>query len=65
VIGRLKPGVTAARAKADMDLISAAIERAWPALNRGETATVIPLYEALVSGTRAARVDPAITLRCE
>jgi putative ABC transport system permease protein len=52
VIGRLKPGVTVAQAKADMDMISAAIERAYPSLNRGEGAAVIPLYEDMVYGTR-------------
>src|ERR1039457_6829136 len=52
VIGRLKPGITVAQARADMDLISAAIERAYPRLNRGEGAAVTPLYEDLVSGTR-------------
>jgi len=52
VIGSLKPGVTVVQAKADMDLISAAIERAYPRLNRGEGAVVTPLYEDLVSGTR-------------
>src|ERR1017187_8457882 len=52
VIGRLKPGITVGQARADMDLISAAIERAYPRLNRGEGAAVTPLYEDLVSGTR-------------
>ncbi|MGD0668611.1 MAG: ABC transporter permease [Bryobacteraceae bacterium] len=52
VIGRLKPGVTVAQAKADMDLISAAIERAYPTLNRGEGAAIIPLHEELTGGTR-------------
>ena len=44
VIGRLKAGVTVAQAKADMGLISAAIQRAVPRLNRGEGALVGPLY---------------------
>jgi putative ABC transport system permease protein len=52
VIGRLKPGITVAQARADMDLISAAIERAYPSLNRGEGATVRPLHEDMVGGTR-------------
>jgi len=51
-IGRLKPGVTLAQARADMDAISAAIERADPRGNRGEGATVTPLSEDLTSGTR-------------
>lgn len=52
VIGRLRSGVTLAQARADMDLISAATERAYPRQNRGERAKVAPLYEDLVSGTR-------------
>ena len=54
VIGRLRPGATAARARAEMATISAAIERAWPSLNRGEGAGLTPLSEDLVSGTRQA-----------
>jgi putative ABC transport system permease protein len=50
VIGRLKPGITVAQAKAEMDVIAAAIERASPELNRGEGASVIPLHELLVFG---------------
>src|ERR1039457_1250319 len=56
VIGKLKPGVTMAQAKTDMDLISAAIERANPRLNRGEGARVIALYENLEFGTRETLV---------
>lgn len=52
VIGRLKPGVTIAQARADMDAISAGIEKAVPSQNLGEGASVRPLYEDLVSGTR-------------
>jgi putative ABC transport system permease protein len=51
VIGRLKPGVTVTQARADMDLISAAIERAYPSLNREEGAAVWPLYKDM-SGDR-------------
>jgi putative ABC transport system permease protein len=52
VIGRLKPGITVAQARADMDLISAAIERVYPSLNRGEGAMVTPLHEDMIGGTR-------------
>jgi putative ABC transport system permease protein len=52
VIGRLKPSITVGQARADMNLISAAIERAYPRLNRGEGATVRPLHEDMVGGTR-------------
>ena len=53
VIGRLKPGVTLAQARADMDLISAAIERAQPRENRGEGAALTPLSDELTYGTGA------------
>jgi len=52
VIGRLKPGITVAQARADLHLISAAIQRAYPSLNRGEGATVGPLLKDMVAGTR-------------
>jgi predicted permease len=50
VIGRLKPGVTVAQARTDMDLISAAIGRSDPKLNRGEGAMVIPLSKDMSAG---------------
>ena len=50
VIGRLKPGVTVTQARADMGLISAAIERAYPSLNRGEGALVNPLSKDMSAG---------------
>ena len=59
-IGRLKPGVTLAQARADMDAISAAIERDDPRENRGEGASVTPLSEDLRSGTH--RTLTAFTL---
>jgi putative ABC transport system permease protein len=51
VIGRLKPGVTVAQARTDMDVISAALERSDPKLNRGEGAMVTPLSKD-ISGDR-------------
>jgi len=51
VIGRLKPGVTVAKARMDMNLISAALERADPKLNRGAGAMVTPLSKD-ISGDR-------------
>ena len=50
VIGRLKPGVTVAQARTDMDLISAAIGRSDPKLNRGEGARVNPLSKDMSAG---------------
>jgi len=57
VIGRLAPGITVAQARAEMDLISAGIERANPRLNRGEVAMIMPLYDSLVMGTRDTLVN--------
>jgi putative ABC transport system permease protein len=52
VIGRLKPGVTLSQARADMNLVSAAIERSAPTPNRGEGAMVTSLSEDMTGGTR-------------
>lgn len=38
--GRLKPGVTMTQAQAELTVISKALERAYPAANRGKTAVV-------------------------
>ncbi len=43
VFGRLKPGVTLAQARADMDRIGAALEAAHPDANRGHGAYVTPV----------------------
>jgi predicted permease len=51
-IARLKPGVAAAQAKAEMDLISTRLEREFPQANAGWGATVIPLQELIVGDIR-------------
>ena len=43
VIGRLKPGVTAAQAQADMEHVLANIGRAYPDTDKGRTARLMPL----------------------
>ncbi len=43
VIGRLKPGITAAQAQADMNHVLANIGRAYPDSDKGRTARVLPL----------------------
>jgi putative ABC transport system permease protein len=43
VVGRLKPGITAAQAQADMNSVLANIGRAYPDTDRGRTARVMPL----------------------
>ena len=54
VIGRLKPGVTAATADAEMKLIAHRLESQFPDSNRGWGAAVTPLIEQVVSEARAA-----------
>ncbi len=41
-IGRLKPGVSVAQARADLDTVAAALEREFPESNRGRGASVGP-----------------------
>ncbi|MBO0861918.1 MAG: ABC transporter permease [Chloracidobacterium sp.] len=47
-IGRLKPGVTLARAQADMDGVMRRLAADYPDANRGNGAALIPLKERLV-----------------
>src|SRR4051794_5866542 len=56
LIGRLKPGVTAAEAHADLTKIAADIARDFPATNAGWTVRVISLHEQLVGSLRPALV---------
>ena len=52
VIARLKPGVTDAQAKAEMEEISRRLEQAYPKDNAGWGATVVPLHEVVVGDVR-------------
>src|SRR6185295_17385631 len=52
VVARLKPGVAATEAKAEMGLISTRLERDYPQANAGWGATVIPLQELIVGDIR-------------
>lgn len=51
-VARLKHGVTAAQAQAEMDVISAAIEREHPRENEGIGAAVVPMLDDTVAATR-------------
>ncbi|MFN2566664.1 MAG: ADOP family duplicated permease [Gemmatimonadaceae bacterium] len=53
-IGRLRPGVTLAQARADLATISAALQRQFPGENRGWSAQIVPLRDDLVGGLRQA-----------
>ena len=56
VIARLRPGVTAAQATAEMERISKDLEAAYPKDNAGWSATVIPLHEQIVGNVRMSLV---------
>jgi predicted permease len=51
-IARLKPGVTAGQAQAEMTAIAARLEQQYPASNAGKSAVVIPLKDLIVGDTR-------------
>ncbi len=50
-IGRLKPGVTVERARADMERVTRNLAAAYPNEDRGIGASVIPLKEQIVGDT--------------
>jgi len=52
VFGRLKPGVTLAKARAGMDAISRRLENQYPVDNRDVGVRVTPLHEEVVGGVR-------------
>jgi len=54
VVGRLKPGVTFARAQEDMTRVAAELTRRFPDFNTGWTARVVPLREQLTGDVRPA-----------
>jgi putative ABC transport system permease protein len=53
-LGRLKPGVTLEQARADLDRVSAELERAYPKENIGWSAQLVPLRDDLVGELRRA-----------
>lgn len=57
VLGRLRPGVTMAGARADMEMIAARLQAAYPATNRGENVELIPLRDQLVGTLRPAMLS--------
>ena len=54
VVGRLKSGVTARQAQAEMESISAQLAASDPARNKGNSALVQPLYEVAVGDLKQA-----------
>lgn len=53
-IGRLKPGVTAEQAEADMKTIAAQLEQSYPNTNKGWSASVVPSIDQSVGSIRPA-----------
>lgn len=51
-IGRMKPGVTLAQAKADLQNVAANLASAYPDANRGTTANVLPMKQSMVGRVR-------------
>ncbi len=54
VIARLKPGVSTEQARAEMETISARLDRQYPDTNAGWVVTIIPLHERFVGDVRPA-----------
>jgi putative ABC transport system permease protein len=55
VVGRLKPGVTTARAQQDMDRVASVLEQQYPAFNANWGVGVVPVREQL-----AGEIEPAL-----
>jgi putative ABC transport system permease protein len=56
VVGRLKPGITDARAQLDMTRVSANLTQMFPAFNTGWTSRVVLLREQLTADVRPALI---------
>jgi putative ABC transport system permease protein len=56
VLGRLKPGVTLAQAKAELDTINESLVKEFPAENAGWNIRIAPLHAAIVSDIRPALI---------
>jgi len=54
VVGRLKPGVTLAQARDELERIAIQLEAEQPRTNRGSRVEVVPMREHLVGDVRAA-----------
>ena len=52
IVGRLKPGVSVARAQSDLDAISTSLEQEYPDTNKGKGLAVLGLHEAMVRNVR-------------
>src|SRR5262249_50701609 len=64
VIARLKPGVTVARADADMKAIAARLERDHPDSNRQIGALVVPFSDAVAGDVKPALIVLLVAVGC-
>ena len=55
-IARLRDGITFEQAQANMNTVAARLEQQYPAANRDDGATVVPLVDEVVGDVRAALV---------
>jgi putative ABC transport system permease protein len=53
VVARLKPDVTLAQARAEMDTIAGRLEQQYPDANAGRRVNIIPLHEQVVAHARS------------
>ena len=53
VVARLRPGVTLARARSEMEAVGAELDRQYPYANAGHHIRVVPLLENIVGESRA------------
>ena len=49
-VGRLRPGVSIAAARADLASVAAQLEQEFPETNKGRGATLEPLHDAMIGG---------------
>jgi len=54
LVGRLKSGVTARQAEAELNTIAAQLERQYPDSNSGQTEQIVPLHREVVGNVRPA-----------
>jgi predicted permease len=54
VVGRLKPGISMAQARGELDALSARLAKDFPAENAGWEIRMVPLQEVMVGNVRAA-----------
>ena len=53
-LGRLKPGVTLTQAKADLEMIAAALAKQYPESNANSSVALLPFRDELVGDVRTA-----------